>query len=63
MGWSFSAINIFGVVSINEDQSYLIELLGVSTVFLFDVEESRLAQPRNLKMWNLLEWILAVLFF
>ena len=57
---SFIAINILAVVSIYNDQSLLIAPFGASTVLLFGVEESPLAQPRNLIMGNLLGGISAV---
>ena len=60
---AFIAINILGVLSIYKDQTLLIAPFGASTVLLFGVEESPLAQPRNLIMGNLLGGISAVFFF
>tara|TARA_Y100000589_G_scaffold53836_1_gene44718 strand:- start:274 stop:789 length:516 start_codon:yes stop_codon:yes gene_type:complete len=57
---AFIAINILTMVSIYKDQSLLIAPFGASTVLLFGVEESPLAQPRNLIMGNLLGGISAV---
>ena len=58
------AINMLAlVVSIYKDQSLLIAPFGASTVLLFGFEESRLSQPRNLIMGNLLGGISAVFSF
>ena len=57
---AFIAINMLAVVSIYKDQSLLIAPFGASTVLLFGVEESPLAQPRNLIMDNLFGGISAV---
>ena len=50
---AFVAINILSVICIHNDQSLLIAPFGASTVLLFAVEESPLAQPRNLIMGNI----------
>ena len=60
---AFVAINILAVISIYKDQSLLIAPFGASTVLLFSVEESPLAQPRNLIMGNMLGGISAVFSF
>ena len=60
---AFVAINMLAVVSIYKDQSLLIAPFGASTVLLFGVEESPLAQPRNLIMGNFLGGISAVISF
>ena len=60
---SFIAINFLAYLSIYEGQSLLIAPFGASTVLLFGVEESPLAQPRNLIMGNLLGGISAVFSF
>ena len=60
---AFIAINILGIISIFKDQSLLIAPFGASTVLLFGVEESPLAQPRNLIMGNLFGGISAVFSF
>jgi len=57
------AIIMLAVVSIYKDQSLLIAPFGASTVLLFGIEESPLAQPRNLIMGNLLGGISAVFSF
>ena len=43
---AFIAINMLAVLSIFKDQSLLIAPFGASTVLLFGVEESPLAQPK-----------------
>ncbi len=60
---AFIAINMLAVVSIYKDQSLLIAPFGASAVLLFGLEESPLAQPRNLIMGNLLGGISAVFSF
>ena len=60
---AFVAINMLAVVSIYSDHSLLIAPFGASTVLLFGVEESPLAQPRNLIMGNLLGGISGVFSF
>tara|TARA_Y100001978_G_scaffold175591_1_gene167942 strand:+ start:450 stop:965 length:516 start_codon:yes stop_codon:yes gene_type:complete len=60
---AFIAINILALICIYKDQSLLIAPFGASIVLLFGVEESPLAQPRNLIMGNLLGAISAVLSF
>ena len=57
---AFIAINVLAYLSIYEGQSLLIAPFGASTVLLFGVEESPLAQPRNLIMGNLLGGISAI---
>ena len=59
---AFFVINTLAVVCIYNDQSLLIAPFGASTVLIFGVEESPLAQPRNLIMGNLLGAIFAVFF-
>ena len=60
---AFISINILSIVCIYENQSLLIAPFGASTVLLFGVEESPLAQPRNLIMGNFLGGISAVISF
>tara|TARA_Y100001978_G_scaffold27639_1_gene23595 strand:- start:468 stop:983 length:516 start_codon:yes stop_codon:yes gene_type:complete len=57
---AFIAINILALVCIYKDQSLLIAPFGASTVLLFGVEKSPLAQPRNVIMGNLFGGISAV---
>ena len=57
------AINLLSIICIYKDQSLLIAPFGASTVLLFGIEESPLAQPRNLIMGNLLGSISAVFSF
>ena len=51
---AFIAINLLAVISIYRDQSLLIAPFGASTVLLFGIEGSPLAQPRNLIIGNLM---------
>ena len=62
-GGAFIAINILALVCIYKNQSLLIAPFGASTVLLFGIEKSPLAQPRNLIMGNLLGAISAVFSF
>ena len=60
---AFIAINLLAVISIYRDQSLLIAPFGASTVLLFGIEGSPLAQPRNLIMGNLIGGLSAVFSF
>tara|TARA_B100000212_G_scaffold106339_1_gene78786 strand:- start:1918 stop:2433 length:516 start_codon:yes stop_codon:yes gene_type:complete len=60
---AFIAIYILGVVSIFKDQSLMIAPFGASSVLLFGIEDSPLAQPRNLIIGNLFGGIAAVFSF
>ena len=60
---AFIAINLLASLSVYENQSLLIAPFGASTVLIFGIEESPLAQPRNLILGNILGAISAVLSF
>ena len=57
---SFVAIFLLGEISIQQDQVLLIAPFGASTVLLFGVSNSPLAQPRNLILGNFLGGISSV---
>ena len=57
---SFIAISILSIICIYENQSLLIAPFGASTVLLFGISESPLAQPRNLILGNLFGSITAI---
>ena len=60
---AFIAIYFLSIICIYEGQSLLIAPFGASTVILFGISESPLAQPRNLLLGNLLGSVSAVLSF
>ena len=60
---AFIAINILAIFCIYKDQSLLIAPFGASTVILFGIEKSPLAQPRNLILGNLVGAISAFFSF
>jgi len=58
---SFIAIFLLGIISIQQNQTLLIAPFGASTVLLFGISNSPLAQPRNLILGNIFGAISAVL--
>ena len=58
---SFIAIFLLGKISIQQNQTLLIAPFGASTILLFGISNSPLAQPRNLILGNLLGSISSVL--
>ena len=58
---SFIAIFLLGIISIQQNQALLIAPFGASTVLLFGISNSPLAQPRNLILGNIFGAISAVL--
>ena len=57
---SFIAIFLLGIISIQQNQTLLIAPFGASTVLLFGISNSPLAQPRNLILGNIFGAITAV---
>ena len=57
---SFIAIFMLGIISIQQNQTLLIAPFGASTVLLFGISNSPLAQPRNLILGNFFGAIKAV---
>ena len=57
---SFIAIFLLGIISIQQNQTLLIAPFGASTVLLFGISNSPLAQPRNLILGNIFGAISAV---
>ena len=57
---SFIAIFMLGIISIQQNQTLLIAPFGASTVLLFGISNSPLAQPRNLILGNIFGAISAV---
>tara|TARA_B100000212_G_C27125518_1_gene426825 strand:- start:110 stop:403 length:294 start_codon:yes stop_codon:yes gene_type:complete len=58
---SFIAIFLLGIISIQQNQILLIAPFGASSVLLFGISNSPLAQPRNLILGNIFGAITAVL--
>ena len=60
---AFIAIYLLSIICIYEGQSLLIAPFGASTVILFGISDSPLAQPRNILLGNLWGSVSAVLSF